>query len=183
MVDVQPAACSASGGTPLNQRSTRLVLLDDEAAVQRKCGSTIARSEECVSSKVAAGRGVNAEAVAGPGLGRPPQTVHTCFPERMRSLPNGDFHAGHIHVLMQARLELSLGGSLEKELDRLLEIVSSLFDRAALAGDIQFRAERDIRRPVAFDDRGKLPLHDAYSDRIPCVGTADTSVPVDTRYH
>jgi len=71
MVDVQPAACSASGGTPLNQRSTGLVLLDDEAAVQRKCGSTIARSEECVSSKVAAGRGVNAEAVTGPGLGRP----------------------------------------------------------------------------------------------------------------
>ena len=71
MVDAQPAACSASGGTPLNQRSTGLVLLDDEAAVQRKCGSTIAPSEECVSSKVAAGRGVNAEAVAGPGLGRP----------------------------------------------------------------------------------------------------------------
>jgi len=50
MVDVQPAACSASGGTPLNQRSTGLVLLDDEAAVQRKCGSTIAESEECEST-------------------------------------------------------------------------------------------------------------------------------------
>ena len=50
MVDAQPAACSASGGTPFNQRSTGLMLLDDEAAVQRKCGSTIAESEESEST-------------------------------------------------------------------------------------------------------------------------------------
>lgn len=40
--------------------------------------------------------------------------AHTCFPERIRSLPNANLHSGHVHFIVQAGPDLLGGGRFEK---------------------------------------------------------------------
>src|SRR5438093_747334 len=59
--------------------------------------------------------------------------AHTSLPESRRSLPNDDLHLGHKHVALQALLDLLGRCTLEKQLDRLAQVVPGLLDRIALA--------------------------------------------------
>ena len=63
---------------------------------------------------------------------------------------------------MQACLNLTGRSGFKKQPKRFLKIPSSFFDCVTLAGDIQFRAERHISIPFAFDNRCKLPFHHIY---------------------
>jgi hypothetical protein len=40
--------------------------------------------------------------------------AQTCFPERMRSLPNSNLHAGHVYFLVEACLDLFTGCGLKE---------------------------------------------------------------------
>lgn len=65
----------------------------------------------------------------------------------------------------------------------VLKILSSLFDRIALTGDIEFRAERHIPDPFALDDCRKLPFQVACSDSLEGMvnGAFPDTIPPNTK--
>ena len=74
------------------------------------------------------------------------------FPsERTRSLPNGDVDRDDVHLAVQPLGDLRLARCLEEQLERLLEIRTSLLDRIALAGDVDFGTQRHEAIALAFD--------------------------------
>jgi len=82
--------------------------------------------------------------------------VQTSRPERTRSLANLYLKPGNENFCMTALLDFAGVGGLEEQLYRFLKVVASGLDCVPLAGYIQFRAQRNIPTPFAFDDRGDL---------------------------
>src|SRR5215216_4124378 len=76
----------------------------------------------------------------------------TWRPESARSLPNGNFQARDKDLGMQALGDLRWIGGFEEQFERFHEVIARLLDRASLARDIQFRAQRDIAVALALDD-------------------------------
>jgi len=82
--------------------------------------------------------------------------LQTSKPARTRSLPNRDLDLSYEDLAVEAARNLGWGGGFEKERKRFNEVRTCLFDRIALACDVEFRAE--CYKPVVFtlDDRRHL---------------------------
>lgn len=93
--------------------------------------------------------------VANPSLLRISQTSR---PDSTRSLPNRDLDPSYEHFAVQPARDLGRVGRLKEEFQGLDEIGSRGLDRIALAGDIQFGAQRDVSVIFALDDGGQLVL-------------------------
>ncbi len=64
------------------------------------------------------------------------------------------FETSDKDLRVEAALNLGGIGAFQKEFDGLLQIRGGFFDRLALAGHIQLRAECDLALPFFLDDRG-----------------------------
>ena len=83
--------------------------------------------------------------------------LHTSRPERRRSLPNRDIEGGYIDLRVKASCDLLRRCCFEEEREGFLEVGACLLDRIPLAGDVEFRAQRD--EPVLFAlDHCRNPL-------------------------
>jgi hypothetical protein len=74
--------------------------------------------------------------------------AHASRPESLRNLPTANLDLGNEDLSAEAFLDFRRGSAFEKQLYRIAEVVPRLFDGAALAGDVQFRAEGD--EAIAF---------------------------------
>ena len=77
----------------------------------------------------------------------------TSSPETSRSLPNRDLNLRNEHLAVHAARDLALIGYFEKQCQGLDQIGSRLYDRRALAGNINFRAKRHEGVVFSFDNR------------------------------
>src|ERR1700678_230630 len=82
--------------------------------------------------------------------------TQTWRPDRTRSLPNLDLKTRNENFGAAAAFYLARICRLKKKFDRLLKVVAGRFDRIALAGYIEFRAQSDIAIAFALNDRGEL---------------------------
>src|SRR5258705_5049794 len=76
-------------------------------------------------------------------------------PERTRSLPIRGLELRHEDVFPPAFLHLSWIGRLDEKRDGLLQVVQGIFDRDALAGNVQLRAQSHLQVALPLDDRGE----------------------------
>src|SRR5467141_237056 len=74
--------------------------------------------------------------------------LQTSRPERVRSLPNLHVERCDVELALEALPDLTLARSLEEEGDRLLDVVASLLDVVALAGNVEFGGTRQRSRPL-----------------------------------
>ena len=91
----------------------------------------------------------------------------TSRPERTRSLANRDLDLGHIDLAAQAPVDFPGGRGLEKQRERLGEVVARLGHGRALARDIDLGAERHVAVALAFDDSGQASVHRTHPVRDP----------------
>lgn len=75
--------------------------------------------------------------------------------ERTRNLPAGDIEPCDVYRTL-APIYLGRIGGLEEELDRLAKVLARFFDRVALPGNVELRAEEQVAFALALDDRGDL---------------------------
>jgi hypothetical protein len=75
-------------------------------------------------------------------------------PERTRSRPNRYLERGDVHLAVQSLGDLGFALSLEEQLERFLQVRPGLFDRVALAGNINLGTKRYETSSFAFDDCG-----------------------------
>ena len=64
---------------------------------------------------------------------------HTSEPDRTRSLPNRNLNLRYKDFAVKSTGNLGFVGRLEKQRQRFDEVCARLFNRRALAGDIEFR--------------------------------------------
>ena len=78
------------------------------------------------------------------------------------SLPNWDLDLGHEHVAMVSSPHLGRVCCFEKQRQCFDQVCPGLFDRRALAGDVEFRTQRDEAIVLSLDDGGQAlsALHD-----------------------
>ena len=88
---------------------------------------------------------------ANPFLSRIRQTSE---PERTRSLPKQNLNLRHEDFLVKPSGDFGRRGCLEEQRERFNEVGSRFFNRRALAGNVEIRAERDETIIFTFDDRG-----------------------------
>ncbi|CUS04400.2 protein of unknown function [Candidatus Promineifilum breve] len=76
-------------------------------------------------------------------------------------LLNRDTYLSDKEFVMQSTFNFGWAGDLEEQFNRLNQIISGLFNRSPLAGDVQFRGQRDEHIAFALDDGGEklLALH------------------------
>lgn len=91
-------------------------------------------------------------------------------PDRTRSLANRDLNLGHQHLAVIAPLHLGRICSFKKKSERFHQIRPGLFDRSALTGNVEFRAQRHKGVVFPLNDRCQAlrPLHDFESTPLPC---------------
>src|SRR5260370_25861469 len=77
--------------------------------------------------------------------------LQTSRPERVRSLPNLHVERCDVELALEALPDLTLARRLEEEGDRLLDVVASLLDAVALAGNVEFGAQGNVAVPFAVD--------------------------------
>ena len=77
-------------------------------------------------------------------------------PERTRSLPNRHLDLGYEYFALKSPGNLRRRCRFKKQGKRLDEIGACLFNRCALAGDVQLRTQRYESVVFAFNDRGHL---------------------------
>src|SRR2546426_8402093 len=77
--------------------------------------------------------------------------LQTSRPERVRSLPNLHVERCDVELALEALPDLTLARSLEEDGDRLLDVVASLLDVVALAGNVEFGAQGNVAVPFAVD--------------------------------
>ena len=82
--------------------------------------------------------------------------LQTSRPERVRSLPNLHVERCDVELALEALPDLTLARSLEEKGDRLLDVVASLLDVVALAGNVEFGAQGNIAVPFAVDPGGDM---------------------------
>ena len=78
--------------------------------------------------------------------------LQTSRPERTRSLPNRDLQTRHEDFIVHALLYLAGIGGFKEKLQRFLQIAPCLFNAAALARDVELRAQRDVTAVFLFND-------------------------------
>ena len=78
--------------------------------------------------------------------------AHTWLPERTCNLPNSDLKLGDVELAVQAMTDLVFGGRLEEQFQRLAQVVTYLFDRVSLAGDVQIGAQRNVAITLALNN-------------------------------
>src|SRR5260370_36378235 len=76
---------------------------------------------------------------------------HVSSPEGP-SLPNRDLYLGNKHVRLRPSIDLRSVRRLEEQGQRLGQIGASLFDRGALAGDIELWTKGDVAVSLSFDN-------------------------------
>jgi hypothetical protein len=74
--------------------------------------------------------------------------------ERTAGLPAREVETGHVDLRVQPRCDLGRVGRLQEQAHRFGEVAAGIFDRIALAGDVQLGTERDVAISLASDDRG-----------------------------
>ena len=75
----------------------------------------------------------------------------TSRPERVRSLPNLHVERRDVELALEALPDLTLARSLKEEGDRLLDVMASLLDAVALAGNVEFGAQGNVAVPFVVD--------------------------------
>ncbi len=65
-----------------------------------------------------------------------------------RNLPNGHLDMRNEHVLRKTPIDLLRGRQFEEQLQRFTQVLTCLFDRIPLTGDVEFRAKGYV--PIAF---------------------------------
>lgn len=70
--------------------------------------------------------------------------AHTSRPERTRSLPNGNLDLCHENLAVEPSLRLLSRSCFEEQFQRFFEIRTCFLNGAALAGDVNFRAQSHI---------------------------------------
>ena len=78
----------------------------------------------------------------------------------MRNLPNRNLNLRDEYLAARATHDLFRRSAFEEKFNRLAQVIAGLLDGVALAGDIQFRAERDEPVPLALNYGGKLLGHE-----------------------
>ena len=73
-------------------------------------------------------------------------------PERTQSLPNRELNLSYEHFSVESARDFGWAGCFEEERERLNEVGAGFFNGCALAGDVEFRAERDETLVLAFDE-------------------------------
>lgn len=73
--------------------------------------------------------------------------------EKTCGLPNGHFPAHYEDFIVQPASDLGRAGGLEEQFERLREVVALFLYGISLAGDIEFRAKRDVAVSLTPDDR------------------------------
>jgi hypothetical protein len=103
-----------------------------------------------------------AAALANRGDPIPFQNQTTSEPERTRSLPNRYLDLGHKNLPVKSPVDFGRGG-FEEQCERRDEVRSRFFNRGALAGNVEFRAQRDKTVFLTFDNRGHAlrSIHDS----------------------
>src|SRR5437763_8253706 len=81
--------------------------------------------------------------------------------ENTPSLARRDLQRLHLNLSLQPSLDLRFVRALDEELHRLAEVRRGVFDRIALAGNVQLRTERDEAIALAVDHRRESP-YDAH---------------------
>src|SRR4051794_24739818 len=82
----------------------------------------------------------------------------TSAPESRRSSGNLDLDAGDEDLLVQALTEFLRRSALEEELERFDEVGARLFDRGALARDVELRTQCDEMILFLREDRREVML-------------------------
>ena len=76
-------------------------------------------------------------------------------PERTLTLPNRDLDLGHEHVAVVPSPDLGRVRCFEKQCKCFDQVRAGLFNRHALARDVQFRTQRNEAIVFSLDDGGK----------------------------
>src|ERR1051325_10781515 len=74
--------------------------------------------------------------------------AQTSAPEKTPSLPSRDLQRRHVQLALQTPLHFGSVGALNEKLHRLSKVGRRVFDRVALARDLELRTERN--ESVAF---------------------------------
>jgi hypothetical protein len=82
--------------------------------------------------------------------------LQTSRPERTRSLVTPHLKAGYEDFRVQAGPHFSSVGSLQEQPHRFLQILSRLFNRPPLAGNVEFGAQGNITIAFSLDNGREL---------------------------
>ena len=80
------------------------------------------------------------------------RTAHTSFPERTRSLPNGNLDLCHKNIPMEPLLYFFWRSCFEKQFQCFLKVITCLLNGISLASNIQFRTKRYVSVPLFLYD-------------------------------
>ena len=75
------------------------------------------------------------------------EDAQTSRPERVPSLPNLHVERCDVELALEALPDLTVARSLEEEGDSLLDVMASLLDAVALAGNVEFGAQGNVAVP------------------------------------
>src|SRR5256885_13438985 len=83
--------------------------------------------------------------------------AQTSAPENTPSLASRDLQRRHINFSLQPPLDFRAVRAFDEELHRLAEVRRRVFDRIALAGNVQLGTERDEAIALAVDHCRESP--------------------------
>ncbi len=89
--------------------------------------------------------------------------AQTSRPDKVRSLPNGNLELRYENLATDAFLDFFGRSALEEELERFSQVFPSRLDRVALAGDIEFRAQRHVAVAFTLNNCCESLVHTVYT--------------------